>query len=635
MLGGGQVTASNGRQPGRPGRPNALLRDWLDRINSHERFVITALAIVIGLMGGYGAILFRFVIHGIEGFFFGAGEHLLATISSYPWWRRMLPPLIGLSLVAPLVHWLAREAKGHGVPEVMEAVALRGGVIRPRVVLVKLLASAISIGSGGSVGREGPIVQIGSAAGSAVGQLLRVSRRRLRIMVGCGAAAGLAATFNAPIAGVLFSLEVLLGEYGAMTLSPIVIASVIATVVSRAHLGNTPAFQIPEALKTFTWTSFYEIGTFLLLGIIAGFLGVLFSRAVYKSEDIFDAVRLPLWLKAMIGAAMVGCVLVFVPNVAGVGYDTIEGLMREGGVHAVKPPSPLGDLLSSAWMVALVLFVAKILATSLTLGLGGSGGIFAPSLFIGASAGFLVGAGLQNVFPGLVSHPGAYALVGMGALVAGATHAPMTSIIILFEMTGDYRIILPLMLACIASTLIATRIDPESIYTRKLARRGVTLRGGREAGILAEIQVGSVMQRDFISIPQRTTYNDMRRMMTSNQQLYYPVVDDDGLLVGVISFNDLRRHIYDEHLGSVVIAHDLAKRDVTALTPEDSLLVAFEKIVTRDIDQLPVVDSADRRRIVGFLSRRNLLTAYNAAVLRRSIAPQAPAGAPAPPRASR
>lgn len=594
------------------------IRFVINKLESHERLMITILALLIGVIGGYGAILFRMVIHFIEELSFNTHEKILAVIGSVEWWRRFIPPVIGLSLVAPLVHWLAKEAKGHGVPEVMEAVALHGGIIRVRVVFVKLLASAMCIGTGGSVGREGPIVQIGSAAGSVLGQLTNASRRRIRILVGCGAAAGLAATFNAPIAGVLFSLEILLGEYGTMTLSPIVISSVIATVVSRSYLGNHPAFIIPPELTTFQMASLWEIGTFLLLGLVAGVLGVLFSRSVYFAEDIFDGIKLPVWVKGFIGSLFVAMILVFVPNVGGVGYDTIEGLMRVD-IHTIVPPQAVTTLVANAWLVVLILFVAKLLATSLTLGLGGSGGIFAPSLFLGASAGYLFGTIFNAVMPGAVSSPAAYALVGMGAMVAGATHAPMTSIIILFEMTNDYKIILPLMLACILSTLISTRLDPESIYTRKLARRGVKIRSGRDESVLSGINVGQIMNPNFQTIPQRARYFDIVRQVTTGRQIYFPVVNDEERMIGILGFHDLREHLFDEQLQHLVIALDLAVTDVITLTPKDSLLVAFEKFNIKDIEQMPVVDPIDQQRVVGVISRRDLLDAYNKEVLKKSM----------------
>jgi CIC family chloride channel protein len=599
-------------------RLSDLTASGLLKLEKHERTLTVLLALILGVIGGYGAILFRMVIHSIERLSFGSSEHVLNAISNLAWWQRMVPPFIGISLVVPFVYWLAREAKGHGVPEVMEAVALRDGRIRVRVVFVKLIASALSIGTGGSIGREGPIVQIGSAAGSSIGQLLRMSRRRMRIMIGCGAAAGMAATFNAPIAGVLFALEVLLGEYGTMTLSPIVISSVIATVVSRAHLGNTPAFQIPAMLKSFTWASVYEIGTFLLLGLAMGALGVLFSRSIYAAEDLFDGIKLPVWVRGIIGALLVSVVVALIPNVAGVGYDTIEGVIS-GDLGTISAPGTVPSLLAAAWMVALALFLAKLLATALTLGAGCSGGIFAPSLFLGASAGYLIGFVFNLLLPGLVNAPQAYALVGMGAMVAGATHAPMTSIIILFEMTGDYRIILPLMLACISSTLLAQKLDPESIYTRKLSRRGIKLRRGREENVLAGLKVGEVMSHQVTTIPEATPYSQLRYILTSGTDLYFPVVDEAGRMTGILSFQDLRGHFFDPELANLVIAYDLATRDVVTLTPGDNLLTALERFNLIDVEKIPVIESKEDRRVVGMIGRRDLLNSYNVAVVRRDM----------------
>ncbi len=269
--------------------------------------------------------------------------------------------------MGPTVWFFAREAKGHGVPEVMEAVALRGGFIRKRVAVVKALASAMCIASGGSVGREGPIVQIGSAIGSVFGQVLRVSADRMRTLVGCGAAAGIAATFNAPIAGVMFAMEIILGEFGVATFSPIVVSSVMATVISRAHLGNFPAFVVPE----YSLVSLYEIPLYILLGILAGFVGAGFTTCLYKAEDLFRAVPVPDYAKAAMGGLVIGAVGIFIPHVFGVGYDAIELAIR-------------GNM---AFVLLLSLIFLKIFATSVTIGSGGSGGVFAPSLFIGAMTG--------------------------------------------------------------------------------------------------------------------------------------------------------------------------------------------------------------------------------------------------------
>ncbi len=324
-------------------------------------------------------MLFRYLITAVQRLFWGDWTFSLELVRSHPKWWILLAPAIGGLLVGPLVYFFAREAKGHGVPEVMEAVALRAGVIRPRLVLVKSLASAISIGSGGSVGREGPIVQIGSALGSAIGQLLRVSGRRLKTLVGCGTAAGIAATFNAPIAGALFAVEVILGEFGVAQFSPIVISSVMATVVSRHYRGGCPAFVVPEYEMNSAW----ELLVYLLLGVVAAFVALGFTRLLYWAEDLFDALPIKPWLTATLGGLAVGGVGIFSPHVLGVGYEAMAQALR-------------GELVLG---VLAMLLAVKVLATGLTIGSGGSGGVFAPSLFRWSMFGGALRAGASLLPP--------------------------------------------------------------------------------------------------------------------------------------------------------------------------------------------------------------------------------------------
>jgi CIC family chloride channel protein len=285
------------------------------------------------------------------------------ALQSLPWYLKLLIPTAGGAVVGPLIYYFAREAKGHGVPEVMEAVAMRGGAIRPRVVVIKSLASAISIGTGGSVGREGPIVQIGSAAASTIGQLLGLTGQRLRVLLACGASAGIAATFNAPIAGVFFSVEIILGNYAIATLTPLILSSVAATAVSRAYLGDIPAFFIPPHVMISVW----EILFYAVLGALAGVAADAFTKTLYAAEDMFDYVKVPEYIKGAIGGTLIGVGLLCFPQIYGVGYETITKLLNGQEVLTI----------------ALALVGVKILATSMTIGSGGSGGIFAPSLFIG------------------------------------------------------------------------------------------------------------------------------------------------------------------------------------------------------------------------------------------------------------
>lgn len=564
-----------------------------------EYTVTITLAIFVGLLGGFGAIGFRLLIRAFQSITYGPGPDLVDIVLSIPWYWKILIPAIGGAVVGPLIFFFAREAKGHGVPEVMEAVAMRSGLVRKRVVIIKSLASAICIGCGGSVGREGPIVQIGSAIGSAFGQILRLSGNRVRNLVGCGAAAGIAATFNAPIAGAIFSLEIILGEFEMGTFGPIVLASVMATVVSRAFLGNYPAFSIPK----YNLVSVWEIPAYLIMGFLAGLVAVLFTKSLYKAEDLWDDLKVPEYVKPALGGFIIGGLSLFLPQILGVGYETITAVLL------TKVP----------WFLLLVLVFAKIAATSLTIGSGGSGGIFAPSLFIGATMGGIYGHVVHYLFPSVTASSGAYSLVGMGAIVAGATHAPITSILILFELTDDYRIILPLMMTCIISSVTASQLKRESIYTMKLVRRGIDVRGGKEVSTLKSLLVKNFMFRDVAFVSEIMPLSSLLHLVKESTHSYFPVLNSREELVGIISLRDIRPILLEESLMDLVIAKDIMDEDVITLASDQNLHDAMGKFGIKDMGQLPVVDKDNPKRVVGMLKRTDVIVAYNNAVLRRSI----------------
>ncbi|MEA1970744.1 MAG: chloride channel protein, partial [Thermodesulfobacteriota bacterium] len=543
----------------------------LPRLNINEHAIMIFMAIIVGILGGYGAVLFRWMIWFFQKISFGNGAgNLLSKLMVLPWYARIIPPIIGGAVVGLIIYFFAREAKGHGVPEVMEAVALKGGVIRKRVVLIKSLASAICIGTGGSAGREGPIVQIGSAIGSSLGQIMKVSADRMRTLVGCGAAAGIAATFNAPLAGVMFAMEIILGEFGIATFSPIVVSSVMATVISRAHLGDYPAFVIPH----YTLVNTMEIPLYMALGIIAGVVGVIFTSSLYKIEDLFDSIKIPDYTKAAIGGLLIGIIGIFFPHIYGVGYGAIELALLE----------------NLSWYILVALIFAKILATSFTIGSGGSGGIFAPSLFIGAMLGGAFGCMVHHLFPDITATSGAYSLVGMGALVAGATHGPITAILILFEMTGNYKIILPLMLSCILSSIIASQIKRESIYTLKLIRRGTDIRAGKEVNVMKSLLVKDAMTKEVATVSENMHLNKLLKYTFSSKHSSFPVVDDSGLLSGIVTFQDFKEVVFEEGLGDLVVVKDISIPNVITITENKNLDEALKKIGLKNIEQLPVVD---------------------------------------------
>lgn len=564
---------------------------------AHSFASLAFLAVVVGIIGGYGAIFFRYAILFFRKLFFGQTTDFLALLAQLPWYKYLIIPSLGGLIIGPIIYFLARETKGHGVPEVMEAVAIKGGKIRARISIIKIFVSAITIGSGGSVGREGPIVQIGSSAGSALGQLLRVSEKIRKTLVACGAAAGIAATFNAPLGGVIFALEIILGDFGINNFIPIVLSSVTATAISRAYLGNQPAFIVPEYHIISHWEFFAYAG----LGIIAALIAVMFTTLLYKSEDFFDSLRFPPYLKAAIGGICIGLIALVLPNVLGVGYESIDLALME----------------KMSFLLLGSLIFAKIAATSVTLGSGGSGGIFAPSLFIGAMTGGFFGTLIHKVYPTVTASPGAYSLVGMAAIVAGTTHAPITAILILFEMTDDYSIILPLMISCIISTLTARIIKKPSIYTFKLLRKGINIMAGQDVHLLQTLKVKDCMKKDKVVIPENMPFRKMINKMTASHYQSFPVVDKDQHLVGIIYFSHLKSFIFEKELEDLVVAREVIEDETITLTPEDNLLAAIEKFGLKDIGEIPVVKNDKPNIVLGMVSRRDILEAYNNEIKKR------------------
>ncbi len=558
------------------------------------------IAIVIGILGGYGAVLFRFIIKLMQYLFYRNSSDILTFAKDIPFYVLIGMPALGGLVVGLAVRFGAREAKGHGVPEVMEAIVLRDGQIRKRVAFVKIMASAVCIGSGGSVGREGPIVQIGSSIGSTVAQALKFSHVRQKTLVGCGAAAGIAATFNAPIAGVLFALEILLGDFGLSAFSPVVLSSVTATTISRHYFGDFPAFIIPA----YELHSLWEFLIYPFLGLFAGIISVLFIVLLYKCEDLFDAaVLIPDIFKPAIGGLILGLVIVQWPHVFGVGYGAIN-------LSLTNQIAPL---------VLFSLIGVKILATAITLGSGGSGGIFAPSLFIGAMTGSLFGWCAGFVFPNIVASSGAYALVAMGALVAGTTHAPITAILIIFELTNDYKIILPLMMSCIIASLVASYLKEGSIYTIKLMRRGLDIVGGLDQSILRTLMVIDFMSYETDTIPENANLSEIVETFRTQDASYLHMIDKNNKLAGIISFRDIRRTLGEEKSNAKICARDVATRNVVTVTPSDNIQHALRLIISRGISQLPVVREKDSRDLLGTLREKDVLTAYDKAVLQREI----------------
>jgi CIC family chloride channel protein len=572
------------------------LRTRFQRSLTGGNAALIALAIVTGVGAGLGAIAFRYLIRAFTYLFtghddYGAAGHVAnPNVPGLGIWFVVLAPVIGGLIYGPLVSRFAPEARGHGVPEVMLAVRRMGGRMRPQVPIVKSLASALCIGSGGSVGREGPIVQIGSALGSVLGQWVGAPETQLRLLVACGAAGGISATFNAPIAGVFFALELILRNFETRSFGMVVLSSVTADAIGREAFGSGPFLHLPR----FGFTAPSELVLYALLGVLASIVGLTFVRVLYGGEDVADRLwaklRWPEWLRPGVGGVLLGLLLLAVPEMYGVGYPV---LIKGVSGHYV--------------LLALVgLMLAKILATSLTMWIGGSGGVFAPSLFIGAMLGSAFGDVAHALAPHVAHAGGAYGLVGMGAVFAAASRAPMTAVVIIFELTGDYQLILPLMFAIVVATGLSNKITRDNIYTLKLRRRGIDL-DAPTPRLMAGIRVADAMVTPPATLDPETSLDEIVDRFTIERLDSLPVVDGAGQLLGVVAAVDLERDI-SANGREPEVARNLM-REAPTVRVGDTLEDAIVALGATDDEGLPVLDDSDDR-LVGWLSHRDLLRAY-------------------------
>ncbi len=588
----------------------ASLFDWLrprstaalSRFRISENTFMAILAVAIGLLSGLGNYAFRKTIDFFHWAIIEQGLEAFA-ISFDEWsWSRLLVvffPIAGGLLMIPFGIFFARDLK-FGFPAFLELVNLRGAKVPARTIFTRGVASAITLGTGGSAGQEGPIAQIGGAIGSQFGQAFKVSGDRLKVLVACGVSGGVAATFNAPIAGVFFAQEiVLLSSFEISSFTSIVIASGMSTVVSRALLGNIPAF----AVQPYSVANYWELILYVVLGMIIGVLAAGFIDVHFRIKDRFDRLNLPRLAKPVLGGALVGIMGIFFPQVFGNGYEFMEVVLHGDGL----------------WYLLAALVVVKVVATSVTLGSGLPGGLFAPSLYIGAVTGGAFGKLAQMAFPQLAVSPGAYALVGMGAFLSAATHAPMTAIFLLFEMTSSYEVIIPIMLSCVIGTAICRHYKKDSLDTVELSRAGINLEAGKERNIMKSLKVNEVMTRDPEAVPENMTLGQFAQFTASTRHTNFPLINRSGELTGIISVQDFMGVVFEKDLMDLVVIKELATLDVITVTEEDDLDTAMRKIGYRNIEQLPVVDRRDSRQLVGIISRRDMVSAYNRALMTRTL----------------
>lgn len=538
---------------------------------------------VVGFFGALSAIAFRVALGLMHKIFTGGSAP--GFVESFaqlpPLWRLVIPAFGGL-IAGAILQFGMRWHGSVTTTDYMEAVVLGNGKISTRRSLVKCFSALFTIASGGSIGREGPLVQLSSLVASLAGRLQKWSAPRLRLLVGCGAAAGIASAYNAPIAGALFVAEIVLGSVAMEIFGPLVFSSVIATLTVRAFIGGTPLYEIPPFKLNGNW----EIVPYLLLGLCCGLIAPWFIRLLRASEKIFARISLPLFLKMCLGGLAVGALAIFHPEVCGNGYSAVNAILR-------------GQWL---WQTLAFILIFKILATSATFGSGAVGGVFTPTLFVGASLGFLLGDLARMAH--LSINPSAFALVAMGAFLAATTHAPIMAMIMIFELTLDYEIILPLMLACVVGYYTSFSIERRSIYAEPLKRKGA----GDYRKQLAELHVRDLMKPNPLVVSPTAEFAEIGEKFIATRFNYLYVTSGDRFL-GAVSLHDIKNFLNTPELAKVVIAGDILREQVPVVRPDATLTEALERFSQHDGERLPVVREADGRRLIGSVSKTDIILA--------------------------
>ena len=567
--------------------PLLKLRVWIfDHIRPTDLQVTLFWAGVIGFTGAVSSVLFRRLTNGVHTLMTGQSSGLVESFEHLPAWQRVLVPAIGGAIAGLIIHFGTWWSSKKSSTDYMEAIVLGNGVVPARLSFVKCASAMFTIASGGSIGREGPLVQLSAVLASLIGRARRMPTLQLRLLVACGAAAGIASAYNAPIGGAMFVAEIVLCSMSMESFGPLVFSSVVATLTVRNFLGSDPLYEIhvPNVRLNSNW----EIVPYLFLGVTAGLAGPWFLRLLRWSESMFSRLtKMPPYLKLALGGLIVGVLAVFNPEICGNGYSVVNQVLQ-------------GDLL---WKSILIILVFKLVATASTFGSGAVGGVFTPTLFAGACIGYLFCAGVQPMWHGVALVPSAFALVGMGAFLAATTHAPIMAIIMLFELTLDYQIILPLMLACVVAHYVSLSFEDKSIYAESLKRKG----HGAFEQQLASLSVADLMKKNPVTVSENSRFSEIAHCFITHRFNYLYVVDAGQHFKGVISLHDIKSYLNDLELAEIVIARDIMQETFPTVTPYESLAEALTKFSKHDGERLPVTDTDSQ--LFGTVSKTDVLLA--------------------------
>ena len=571
-----------------PGRLLPLLRFrvWVTELIRPGELQITLFwAGVIGFVGALSSIAFRRLTDVVHWLLTAQHGGLVESFSHLEWWQRLITPALGGVLAGLTILLGQRLRKKKITTDYMEAIVLGDGVVSSRLSLVKCASALFTVASGGSIGREGPLVQLAAMLASLIGRLRKTETLQLRLLVACGAAAGIASAYNAPIGGAMFVSEIVLGSMAMETFGPLVFASVVATLTTRQFLGSEPLYDIPVLALNSTW----EIIPHLLLGLLAGLAAPLFLRLLRLSEKAFGHLHLPAFARLALGGLVVGTLAIWHPEVCGNGYSTVTEILHGGWI----------------WQTLLVILAFKLVATAATFGSGAVGGVFTPTLFSGACLGFIFGHLVQGFWPGAPLALDGFTLVGMGAFLAATTHAPIMAIIMLFELTLDYQIILPLMLACVVAHYTCLNFEKKSIYSESLRRKG--------AGVFREqlsgLRVADLMKPNPPAVSVTATFQEIASTFISQRFAWLYVIDDARRFLGVISLHDIKPYLHHPEVAELIIARDILRPNFPVVPPDHTLAEALTVFSRHEGERLPVVQSLEDRVLLGTISKTSLLLA--------------------------
>jgi CIC family chloride channel protein len=571
-----------------------------DKLRVTEETFHLILAGLVGVIGGLTNLAFFIAIEWVMGFALRTRGEVVEIAQIMGPWQRVITPALGGLAAGLVLYWGLRLVSNQGANNIVEVVTAGDGRLRIRSALIKALSSLLSIGTGASIGREGSITQTSAALASKAGQLAHWQPYRLRLLVACGAAAGMAAAYNAPIAGAVFACQIVLGNFSMTYFAPVIFASVVATMVSRTFFGLQTFYPVPD----FDFTQLSQLPWFLALGVLSGFVASLFLVLLQHSEEFFARLKTPIYVRMALGGLIVGLLAVNYPQVWGNGYGAIDQILHK----------------NPAFWVIVGLFCAKLFATVASVGSGAVGGVFTPTLFLGAALGSVFGSTLNHF--GVTDMPtGAFALVGMGSVLAGTIHAPLLAMIMIFEISLNYSVMPPLMLACAVSTIIARRLHPESIYTAPLRRKGVTEDAGeKQIGVASQKTVGEIMREPVPPVRHTAKFREVADRFLTTTFNFLPVVDENDRFIGVIALHDMKEHLGTEFDFDNIIAYDLMRPPPDCVTPTQRLQDVLPVLLKSELRNVPVVNHPGDRRLVGSLQRSEALAMLSEAIsARRAI----------------